>query len=272
MNMRRYLVIGAHPDDSDLRFGGTAVKLAKAGHQVKFVSLTNGSCGHYNMDSRALAERRYKEAQDSKEFNMVCEYEVWDIDDCQITPSLENRERLIRTIRRFAPDVVISHRLCDYHADHRNTAQLVLDSAYLVKVPLYVPDTPIPEIEPVFGYFFDEFQDPRPCRKDAVVPIDDVMEQKCKGMDCHVSQFYEWLPKDRLYAAPPYDTTPWEARYKHLLQYWSQKYVDCANDARAALTKYYGDAGAKVKYAEAFEFSPYGRRVSPEEFQQLFMP
>ena len=105
--MRRYLVIGAHPDDSDLRFGGTAIKLAQAGHQVKFVSLTNGSCGHYSMGGRALAARRYKEAQASKEFNMVCEYEVWDIDDCQITPSLENRERLIRTIRRFAPDVVI---------------------------------------------------------------------------------------------------------------------------------------------------------------------
>ncbi len=272
MTQRRYLVIGAHPDDSDLRFGGTAVTLAKAGHVVKFVSLTNGSCGHGTMGGKALAERRYQEAQNSMKYNMVCEYEVWDIDDCCLTPSLENRERLIRTIRKFAPDVVVSHRLCDYHADHRNTAQLVLDAAYLVKVPMYVKDTPIPEVEPVFGYFFDEFTDPRPCRKDAAVAIDDVMEQKCRGLDCHVSQFYEWLPQDRLYSAPDYASSTWPERYKHLLEHWSQIYVKCANDVRPVLREIYGSAGDSVKYAEAFEFSPYGRHVSIQEFRNLFLP
>ena len=40
MEQRRFLVIGAHPDDADIRFGGTAIKLIKAGHLVKFVSLS----------------------------------------------------------------------------------------------------------------------------------------------------------------------------------------------------------------------------------------
>ena len=47
--VRNYLVIGAHPDDPDLLFGGCAVKLLKAGHQVKFVSVSSGDCGHYAM-------------------------------------------------------------------------------------------------------------------------------------------------------------------------------------------------------------------------------
>ena len=268
---RRFLVVGAHPDDCDLRFGGTAIKLAQAGHEVKFVSLTNGNCGHYSMKGDELAKRRYQEAQNSKKYNMVCEYEVWNISDCTLTASLENRERLIRTIRRFAPDVVLSHRLCDYHADHRNTAQLVLDSAYLVKVPMYLSDTPIPDNEPVFAYFFDEFTDPRPCHNDAIVSIDDVMEQKCKALDCHVSQFYEWLPKDRNYAVPPYRDDNWPERYAHLLEYWGERYVKCANGSRPLLNEIYGSDGASVKYAEAFEFSPYGRRVTMKEFRELFL-
>ena len=47
MNRKKFLVFGAHPDDCDLLFGGTAVKLARAGHLVKFVSACNGD--GYNM-------------------------------------------------------------------------------------------------------------------------------------------------------------------------------------------------------------------------------
>jgi len=59
MEKRHYLIIGAHPDDPDIRFGGTAIKLIKAGHIVKFVSLTNDCCGHYIQFGKELADRRY---------------------------------------------------------------------------------------------------------------------------------------------------------------------------------------------------------------------
>src|SRR5262249_11692092 len=38
----RVIAIGAHPDDCDIKFAGTAAKFAKAGHAVKFLSVTNG--------------------------------------------------------------------------------------------------------------------------------------------------------------------------------------------------------------------------------------
>ena len=58
-NVKRYLMIGAHPDDADIRFGGTALKLTRAGHLVKFVSMCNGDCGHFDMtiSHEELAER-----------------------------------------------------------------------------------------------------------------------------------------------------------------------------------------------------------------------
>ena len=57
MNMKdlRVMVIGAHPDDADLNCGGTAIKLARAGARVRFVSVCNGSKGH-----RILSEEEQK--------------------------------------------------------------------------------------------------------------------------------------------------------------------------------------------------------------------
>ena len=41
----KFLIIGAHPDDPDLMFGGCAIKLIGSGDLVKFVSCTNGATG-----------------------------------------------------------------------------------------------------------------------------------------------------------------------------------------------------------------------------------
>ncbi|MBE9517920.1 MAG: PIG-L family deacetylase, partial [Bacteroidetes bacterium] len=41
------IVLGAHPDDCEGDAGGLALLYAKLGHNVKFVSLTNGDAGHY---------------------------------------------------------------------------------------------------------------------------------------------------------------------------------------------------------------------------------
>jgi LmbE family N-acetylglucosaminyl deacetylase len=59
------IVFGAHPDDCDADAGGTAILFAKMGHNVKFVSLTNGDAGHYAMGGGELAKIRIAEAQEA---------------------------------------------------------------------------------------------------------------------------------------------------------------------------------------------------------------
>ncbi|MBR6371760.1 MAG: PIG-L family deacetylase, partial [Victivallales bacterium] len=75
--VKRFLMIGAHPDDADIRFGGTALKLTRAGHVVKFVSMCNGNCGHFdkNMTYEELTQRRYQETQASKAVSGISEYQ-----------------------------------------------------------------------------------------------------------------------------------------------------------------------------------------------------
>jgi len=142
---RRFLIFGAHPDDCDILFGGTALKLIPRGAEVFFVSLTNGNAGHQTMPREALAERRLGETRSSGKVAGLAEYRVLSHDDGTLMPTLENRLEMIRIIREINPDAVFTHRLCDYHPDHRAASQLMNDASFLAAVPLVCPDLPVPE-------------------------------------------------------------------------------------------------------------------------------
>jgi LmbE family N-acetylglucosaminyl deacetylase len=262
----RVIAFGGHPDDCDIRMGGTAAKLAAMGHLVKFVAVTNGDAGHQSQGGGALAKRRRAESQEAGRRLGIAEYEVLDNHDGELLPSLHVREQIIRRIRQWNADVVLGPRPNDYHPDHRYTGILVQDAAYMVVVPNVAPDTPPLEKNPVFLYFQDHFQRPNPFRPDIAVAIDDVFDKKIAALDAHVSQFYEWLPwvDRRLHEVP---TDPAERR-KWLARQWGGRITP---EVRKALEKWYGpERGAKVQYAEAFEICEYGRQPTEQEIRQLF--
>jgi len=262
----RVIAIGAHPDDCDIKFGGTAAKLAKAGHAVKFLSLTNGDAGHQTLGGAALAKRRFLETQESARRLGIAEYQVLDNHDGELMPTLEVRRQIIRAIREWKADIVVAPRPNDYHPDHRYTGVLVQDAAYMVVVPNIVSDTPPLRRNPVFLYYQDTFQKPAPFRPDVAVPLDDVWNTKINALDAHVSQFYEWLPyvdnrQDQIPADPA-------ARKKLLSTMRIQPVTDAV---RKTLVEELGEAAAaKVQYVESFELCEYGRRPSIEELRAMF--
>ena len=76
------------------------------------------------MTKEALRIRRAQERiRAGKIYGVV--YDTLDEDDGYLTPNLATRDKLLRYIRKAAPDVIITHRSCDYHPDHRATGQLV---------------------------------------------------------------------------------------------------------------------------------------------------
>lgn len=262
----RIIVIGAHPDDCDIGFGGSAAKLAAMGHKVKFISVTNGDAGHQSMGGGALAKRRRAEAQESGR-RLGIEYEVLDNHDGELLPSLNARLQLIRKIREWNADVVIGPRPNDYHPDHRYTGMLVQDAAYMVVVPNVAPDTPPLKKNPVFFYLQDRFQRPNPFRPDVVIPIDDVFEKKIDALDAHESQFYEWLP----YVDGIFDQVPKDKAQRKV---WLQKRFEQRGptpEIRASLVKWFGDdKGNKVKWAEALEICEYGKQPKEADLKALF--
>jgi LmbE family N-acetylglucosaminyl deacetylase len=263
----RIIVFGAHPDDAE-KVGGTMAKFVALGHKVRLVSLTNGNAGHYAMGGGPLAQRRYAETQCSGRV-IGAEYVVLDNDDGKLMPTLENREEVIRQIREFQADIVISPRPNDYHPDHRNTALLVQDAAYMVTVPNIVPLTPHLKKNPVFLYMSDTFTQPSPFLPDIAVAIDDVIEKKIDMYDCHKSQMYEWLPYNRgILDSVPKD--PGKQR-EWLAQTWGFRSSQPGETYRALLVRLYGqEKGSRVRQAEAFQVSEYGSQPSLEELKQLF--
>lgn len=260
------IVFGAHPDDCDGKAGGTAIEFAKRGHNVLFVSITDGSAGHQEIGGAPLANIRKLEAQEAgKRFGI--KYLVLDHPDGKLMPTLEIRDEIIRLIRQWNADIVIVHRPNDYHPDHRYTSTLVQDAAYMVIVPNIVPDTPPLKKNPVFLYMEDNFQKPQPFSPDIVIDITDSWDQKIYALAAHVSQMFEWLP----WTSGTLDKVPaGEAERLEWLK--KTRYPrELSKEKMASLIKWYGaERAKKVKFAESFEICEYGRHPSEKEIRELF--
>ena len=264
----RLLILGAHPDDADYSAGGTAALYRRHGHVVRMVSLTDGGAGHHEQAGPGLVKRRRAEAAAAGAV-IGAEYLVLDQPDGALQPTLENRRAVIRMIREFRPDLILTHRPNDYHPDHRYTSQLVQDAAYMVTVPAVAPEVPHLDRNPVIAYLPDEFQRPYPLSPTVAVDVGPVLESIVDMLHCHVSQFYEWLPFNvgapHLVPASDAERRSWlKAHMEGRLRRQAERFRDL-------LVALYGkDHGGRVEFAEAFEPCEYGSPLDAAAQQRLF--
>jgi LmbE family N-acetylglucosaminyl deacetylase len=264
----RILIIGAHPDDGDIKAGGTAAQWCSLGHVVRLVSLTNGQAGHQTGYGAELAQRRRAEAQAAAAV-IGATYDVLDHPDGELDDRLEYRREVIRLIRAFRPDLILTHRPTDYHPDHRFTGQLVQDASYLLTVPGICPETPHLPRSPVILSFSDAFK--KPCRFEphVVVDIGAELDRLIGMLHCHQTQFYEWLP----YNAGYLDQVPTgeTERRRWLRERIGRRIRPLADRYRDLLVRTYGpERGSRVEYIEAFEVSEYGAPLDADARARLF--
>src|SRR5215210_8872924 len=105
----RVIAFGAHPDDAEQKFGGTAALFAAQGHKVKLVSLTNGDVGHFSQAGGPLAQRRKAEVEACHK-TLGVDTDVLDIHDGELMPDLETRKKMANLIRGWDADIVLSPR------------------------------------------------------------------------------------------------------------------------------------------------------------------
>ena len=116
----RLLILGAHPDDAEFHAGGLASIYRSLGRRGEARSLTDGGAGHFQRppaESGGFAGRRRRRRDGSS-----APLRHLGHPDGELMPTLDVRLRVIREIRNFAPDLVLTHRTCDYHPDHRAAA------------------------------------------------------------------------------------------------------------------------------------------------------
>ncbi len=261
-NTIRIIAFGAHPDDCEIRAGGTAALWSKSGHAVKFVATTNGDAGHPVQGGAPLARRRRLESTKVAKI-LGIEYDVMDVHDGELMPTLENRLEIIRKIREWQADLVLSPRPNDYHPDHRYTGVLVQDSAYMVAVPAVLPNVPIVNRNPTFLYYEDRFKKPTPFKPDIVVDITSVWDKKIDALDANESQFYEFQTNVNASVSVPSGK---EERRRWLAE---RRKPSPTPEIEQAYAKWYGPVQHPTLY-EAFEICEYGAQPDPKRTRELF--
>ena len=130
------LAVAPHPDDLEIGCGGTLIKLAKAGHHVHAMVMTQGDAG-------GDPERRVREQVAAAKLYKAKSLHWGGFEDTRVPLSKESIDALDAVIRQVKPDLVLAPWGDDTHQDHRNTsAQIRSATRYTQNVLFYeVPST-----------------------------------------------------------------------------------------------------------------------------------
>ena len=133
----RVIAFGAHPDDAELKFAGTAALFAAQGAKVKLVAMTNGDVGHFAQAGGPLAQRRKAEVETCQEARGRHDASTSTTAKSCPTSRRGRRYNLIAVATDIAP-----HRPWTI-LDHRNIGKL----AKTARAPSQLPFRPHPPDE-----------------------------------------------------------------------------------------------------------------------------
>jgi LmbE family N-acetylglucosaminyl deacetylase len=200
------MAIVAHPDDIEFSCAGTLARWARAGARISYVLCTSGDVGidEEGMTREKAAEIREAEQMDAAKIAGASEVIFLREPDGMLQPTMDLRKRLVREIRRFRPEVVISGDPTivwagdDYinHPDHRAAATAALDATF--------PAAGQPQLfEDIAQEGFAAFK-PRKVYVtsweggDLFVNIEDTIGIKLEALRAHKSQMKDWDPEESI--------------------------------------------------------------------------
>lgn len=177
------LAIVAHPDDAELICGGSLLKSAQAGARTGVLDLTRGETG-----SRGTPETRAREAEKAGEILGLTVRKNAGLTDSRIENTPETRSRVAGLIRELRPRLVVTHWVNGRHPDHRATAELVYDAAFLAGLKNFdAPGEPFRPLKVIHALSFREDAE----KPTFVVDISAQMERKLEAVRAYASQFGE---------------------------------------------------------------------------------
>jgi LmbE family N-acetylglucosaminyl deacetylase len=199
------MVIGAHPDDTDISSAGTSALWAQQGKKIVWVCMTDGTEGSEiphlaDTDLMLTREQEQRMACDTLGVQSV---EFLRFPDGALVNNQSTRKAVVRLIRKYRPRIVITHdptthlyapdpdeapkqRAYLNHPDHRATGQIVFDALFPGAVnPRAYRDLLVEELYPhqvheLYLFFSDQ--------ENTFIDISETIALKVKSIQCHVSQ------------------------------------------------------------------------------------
>ena len=200
------MVIVAHPDDPEFSCAGTMARWAKEGTRICYVLCTSCDVGiaKPGMTKKKAAIIREKEQREAARITGVTEIVFLGEPDGMLQPTLELRKKIVREIRRFRPEVVVTSDPTRVwtgnsyinHPDHRAAGTAALDATF--------PAAGQPNL---YEEIVDEGYQAHKPRKvyvsawdqaDTYVNIEETIDIKIKALRAHKSQMKDWDPEQRI--------------------------------------------------------------------------
>lgn len=192
--VRRILVVVAHPDDAEFGCGGSVAHWVADGREVFYGIITNGNKGSDDpaVTPERLAAIREEEQRGAARTLGVREVVFLGYPDGELEDTREARRDVVREIRRFRPERVVTQNpfpsLNPYagHRDHRHAGRLALDAVYpYARDRLHFPEILAEGFAPhkVREVYLMGHTEP-----DLVLDVTGSMEQKLAALRCHASQ------------------------------------------------------------------------------------
>ena len=196
VKFKRVLGVFAHPDDPEFGAGGSMAKLAHDGAEVTYVIVTDGRQGGEDpkqKDSDLIAIREREQRAAAKVLG-VKSVEFLGYKDGHLVPDLKLRRDIVRMIRKYKPDLVITHlpgRVLDApmggsHPDHLAVGEATMAAVY--------PDSRNPR---AFRSLLKEGLEPHEVKEvwipywtsgDYLVDITPTLDKKIEALRKHKSQ------------------------------------------------------------------------------------
>jgi len=203
-DLARALVIMAHPDDAEFTCAGTVAKWTRAGRQVHYIVCTSGDKGTKDPDltPHHLAAIREEEQLAAAQMLGVETITFLRHKDGELEATKEFRAEIAMLIRRFKPDVVVTHdpwRPYQLHPDHRAVGITVCDAIVAARDHLFLPGQTsigLEAVEPCELYLWGAAE------PDHLEDISETIEQKLEALSKHASQLRRpnWRERIRQWA------------------------------------------------------------------------
>lgn len=229
MKGKRLLVVSAHAADYVWRAGGTIAQYLQGGGTVKVIVLSFGVRGESSdlwktpgQTAEAVKAIRKKETTAAAGCLGLTDLEFWDLGDYPIRLDPQQEERMVRTIRTFRPDAILTHDRSDIlNPDHNKVHEFVFRCSVMSNSSgVEAGDAPATKQMGIFGFEPHQTELSGYC-PDCFLDITASFPQKVAAMNCFEAQ-------------------------KHLIEYYRQRAEMRGNHARRL------SGNQSVRYAESF--------------------
>lgn len=201
------MFIGAHPDDIELNCGGTVLKLVESGKNVGIIDLTEGE-----LSTRGNRRSRVLETSAASKLLGISFRENLKIRDGSIEINKINREKIIRVLRKYKPEIVFAPYPNDRHPDHIYAGNLIRESVFYSGL-MKIRTGNLKAFRPGKLYFYRSAID---IPVSFIFDISSVFKKKLEVLKCYRTQFYDSESKEpETFISSSFFMNEIEARARH---------------------------------------------------------